>query len=263
MVKVYIDQLGNTIKLQCSPCRIISLVPSITELLFDLTSENRIAAVTDYCVHPASKVLSIPKVGGTKKIDVSYIRNLKPDFVIASKEENIKSQVEEIQTFCPVWVSDVQNLDSAISMIRELGIILEEHENASGIIEKVQFQLDKFTPPDKIRTLYMIWRKPYMTVGKDTFIHDIMTRVGLVNVMGSNRYPVVSSEQISLLSPDLILLSSEPYPFKEHHMAELSKLCPHAAVLLVDGEIFSWYGSRLFHSARYFEELWKRILKEK
>ncbi len=200
------DQLGNAFVLPSSPRRIVSLVPSITELIFDLCPVERIVGRTKFCTHPEKHVADIPRIGGTKNIHVDKLKELKPDIVFANKEENQKKDVEEIRRFCPVWVSDVPNLDAAHRMIREMGSLLGSEKKAAHIIKEQERLFDHRISERGRKVVYLIWYRPLMTVGSDTYIHDIMKHLGLDNLFGDRtRYPETSIEEIRQLRPEMLL----------------------------------------------------------
>lgn len=236
--------------------RIISLVPSQTELLHHLGLHEKVVGVTKFCVHPAGWKKSKTIVGGTKNIDVEKIKLLQPDLIIANKEENVKEQVEEIAKDFPVYVTDVNTLDDALKMIADIGLLTNTMEIARTLCNNIQQSFTNIKPINKINTAYFIWRNPFMTVGGDTFINDMLKNCGFVNVFASQkRYPVVELETLKECNVKLLLLSSEPYPFKQKHIDELHQQLPGVKIILVDGEMFSWYGSRLMHAPSYFNQL--------
>lgn len=251
------DQVGNNILMGKYPQRIISLVPSQTELLFHLGLEDETIGITRFCIHPDNWYRSKKRVGGTKDVHEDLIRDLLPDLVIANKEENNREQVLAISQYCPVWTSDVSNLPEAVDMILEIGRITNRSEKAVSLVKEIRSGFENLPAKTTlIPAAYLIWKEPYMVAGGDCFIHQMMTTCGLTNVFGSyNRYPVVALDDLRRLSPKLILLSSEPYLFKEAHEKELMQDLPESRVLRVNGEMFSWYGSRLLLSAAYFSEL--------
>lgn len=257
----YIDQLNRTVRLPGAPQRIVSLVPSQTELLADLGLDNEVVGITKFCVHPADWFRTKKRVGGTKKVHIDRVHELQPDLIIANKEENVQEQVEELAKHYPVWVSDVNTLEDAYSMIRELGTITSKATEAETITARIQAgfsQLQAVSPV--INTAYLIWKDPYMTIGHDTFIHHLLSRCGLQNVFGDKaRYPAITIEQLQTANCQLLLLSSEPYPFKQQHIDELQQYLPTTHIMLVDGEMFSWYGSRLLQAPGYFKELLNNI----
>lgn len=256
MVKTSIDQMGREVKLDKLPHRIISLVPSQTELLFDLGLEEEIIGITKFCIHPKDKCKGKRKIGGTKQFDFELIAALRPDLIIGNKEENYKEGIERLSDSFPVWMSDVYDIEDALNMITGIGEITGKNEVAIALANKINKNFGNFTPRINKKALYLIWRNPYMVVGTNTFIHEMMRLCGFENVLKSQeRYPAISEEEITALNPEVILLSSEPYPFKEKHIHEFHKMAPKATIMLVDGEMFSWSGSRLQYTPAYFEEI--------
>lgn len=254
----FTDQINHTISLSSSPKRIVSVVPSQTELLFELGLEDEVVGITKFCVHPSDWFRSKTRVGGTKNLNIQKIEALQPDLIIANKEENTEAEIKHLQQKFPVWTSDISTLNDSLIMIKSVGQLTNTEEKAQLLINKIQQEFNAYRNHFKQTTtaLYFIWQEPFMSVGKDTIIHHLMEYAGLKNVMSyANRYPKVSEEDIIQLQPDIILLSSEPYPFKEKHIATFQKLCPKSKVILVDGELFSWYGSRLQYAPKYFFEL--------
>lgn len=258
------DHTSDSFSVNNSPHRIISLVPSQTELLYDLGLQEEVVGITKFCIHPEQWFRNKTRIGGTKDVKFDRVQTLSPTLIIANKEENIKEQVEALAEIAPVYTTDISTLDEAYHMINEIGKLTDKRFKAEEIIEKIKTgfaklsnQLEQQTPKT---CLYLIWKDPYMSVGGDTFIHDMMLHCKLENVLAQEiRYPNVTAEQIKRLAPEIILLSSEPYPFKEKHIAELQTLLPETTILLADGEMFSWYGSRLQHSPAYFCGLWNTI----
>lgn len=258
----FTDQIGNTILLEKTPRRIVSLVPSQTELLYSLGLDDNVVGITKFCIHPNNWYQNKTRVGGTKNIDFDKIQALNPDLIIANKEENTENEIKSLITKYPVYVSDINDLNSALGMIRDIGEITQTKIKATSIIENITERFNKFNPVNSEKSvLYLIWKNPYMTVSKDTFIHDMLLRNKWNNCTAKDneRYPQVSVDSIKELNPDLILLSSEPFPFKEKHIAELKQIVPKSEIHLVDGEMFSWYGSRLLYSVEYFSKLHQNI----
>lgn len=253
---IYIDQLQREINIPAMPKRIISVVPSQTELLFDLGLDEEIIGITKFCIHPAAQFKIKPKIGGTKQLNIQKIKELVPDLIIANKEENERSQIEELMSVCPVWISDIKNLDEALDIIVKVGEITGKAEKAQAIAQQIQINFNAFRlAPTNKKVAYFIWKNPYMVAGADTFINDMLKRCGLTNIFAQNRYPEVSEQQLIDADLDLVLLSSEPYPFKQQHIDEFQAMLPNAKVQLVDGEMFSWYGSRMLYAAEYFGTL--------
>lgn len=243
--------------------RIISLVPSLTELLVDLGAKERLAGRTRFCIYPSEIIGEIPHIGGTKSPDIYKILDLQPDLIIANKEENRKEDIEQLSEHAEVVLTEIDTIAHALDCIRELGIRLNISSKAEILTSTIQLLLDKAPEVEPVNTAYFIWKDPWMTIGNDTYIHDVMARYGLVNIYGNQtRYPEAGFEELASLNPELILLSSEPYPFKEKHILEIQKICPESTIKLVNGEWFSWYGSRMVPS---FEELntWRKQLFQK
>jgi ABC-type Fe3+-hydroxamate transport system substrate-binding protein len=252
--KTVIDQLGNEIKFNYPPQRIISLVPSQTELLCDLGLEEKVVGITKFCERPSSWHHTKTKVGGTKKLQFKTIDSLDPDLIIGNKEENEKNNIEILQRKYPVWMSDIATLEEALRMIIGVGELTGSIEKSRAINNQI-IQAFSGVKKQKARVLYLIWRNPWMGAGKNTFIDAMLDQMGLTNVITTSRYPELSVEQIQLLNPDHVFLSSEPYPFQEKHFFELKDIIPHSKLTLVDGQFFSWYGSRLSKAPDYFNSL--------
>lgn len=252
---LYKDQLGREIEIPSTPQRIISVVPSQTELLYDLGAN--VVGITKFCVHPEEWFRSKTRIGGTKQLHLDKIAALQPDLIIANKEENTKEQIEALAAQFPVWTSDINNLDSACDMITSIGHIIDKHHAANRISATIRERFDLLKPlQPAIPTAYFIWRGPWMVAGGDTFIHEMLHSIGLRNVFEDlPRYPTVTLPQLAASGCRLVLLSSEPYPFKEKHIAEIREYLPDAVIRLVDGEMFSWYGSRLLLAPAYFSNL--------
>lgn len=229
-------------------------MPSQTELLHSLGLDEEVCGITKFCIHPAEWFRTKTRIGGTKQLNIEQITALQPDLIIANKEENQKEQVEALMQHFPVWVSDINTLEDACAMIDDVGGITGRVEEARRLCLEIQQQFNKLLPIPPIPTAYFIWRNPWMVAGGDTFTHQMMQHCGFQNVFAQTpRYPEISPDMLS--ETKLILLSSEPYPFKEKHIEEISKFAPRATIHLVDGEMFSWYGSRLLEAPAYFNEL--------
>jgi ABC-type Fe3+-hydroxamate transport system substrate-binding protein len=257
---VFYDQLNKRVELPSVPKRIISVVPSQTELLFYLGLDVEVIGITKFCIHPTDKFKPTTKVGGTKQLNIQQIKELKPDLIIANKEENDKSQIEELMHICPVWISDISNLDEALDMIIKVGALVDRKDKSERLVKDIIQQFNQFTTPKlNLSVVYFIWRKPYMVAGKQTYIDNLLERCGLVNVSKDDRYPEATEQMLIDANPDVILLSSEPYPFTQKHIEEFQLLLPDAEVILVDGEMFSWYGSRLLQVPTYFKQLIETI----
>ena len=244
-----------------NPQKIISLVPSISELLYDLNLAKETVGITKFCIHPSIWYHTKEKIGGTKNLQIEKIKCLQPDLIIANKEENTKEQVEILARLFPVYLTDVNNYEEAIKMIENVGKITSRVADAVQLTKFIQSGFNLIKKPFKqIKTVYFIWKDPYMSVGGDTFINDMMSRLGLQNIFGHyKRYPEVTLQNVISAKPQLILLSSEPYPFKQKHITEIQAYLPNTKILLVDGEMFSWYGSRMKYMPEYFNNLLTEI----
>lgn len=240
--------------------QIISLVPSLTELVFDLGLEDQLVGRTRFCVHPKDKVDNIPIVGGTKNPRLDKIRDINPDYIIANKEENRPQDIKELMGDYKIKVTNIATIEDALITIHELGNELGKIDQANQLITDIQQRLKDRPDEQELRTAYIIWKEPWMTVGSDTYIHDVLKHWNLTNVFSRQpRYPKFDLNELKEYNPDLVLLSSEPYPFKEKHIAQVEEACPAARILLVEGEWFSWYGSHMKHA---FERLngWRRTI---
>jgi ABC-type Fe3+-hydroxamate transport system substrate-binding protein len=247
-----VDQLGARVDID-SPQRIISLVPSQTELLYDLGLEHRVVGITKFCVHPEKWHKSKTIVGGTKNFHFDTIEKLYPDLIIGNKEENYETGIEALRKRYPVWMSDVVSYADAISMIRSVAIITETVSAGNEIIQSIESAFSQLPGSQPKRTLYLMWRDPWMGAAGGTFIHAMMEKAGLTNVLAHEaRYPELSVERMRELNPEVVLLSSEPFPFQSKHVDEVKAILPKSKILLVDGEMFSWYGSRLRLAPAYF-----------
>lgn len=241
--------------------RIVSLVPSLTELLADLQLSDEVVGITKFCIHPHEWFTHKTRIGGTKNISIAIIKSLHPDLIIANKEENVKEQVEALQTFTNVYCSDITNLKDAISCIHTIGNLVSRNTEANTIAQDILQEFESLqTIKTKLKTAYLIWKDPYMAAGGGTFIHDMLQRCGFENMLQQvPRYPNVSVQQLYNEGCELLLLSSEPYPFKQKHITELQQHLPNTKIALVDGEMFSWYGSHLLQSPTYFSKLLQAI----
>jgi ABC-type Fe3+-hydroxamate transport system substrate-binding protein len=254
------DQTGTEIELIDYPSRIISVVPSQTELLFDLGLGKKVVGITKFCIHPAEWFKSKPRVGGTKKLDIEKIIQLQPDIIFANKEENEKADIEELKKHFPVWTSDIKNLEDALEMILEIGKITNTEKAAMKTTIEISEQFKTLSFKNTYKCIYLIWTDPIMTVGGDTFIGEMLNRSGFENLTShKKRYPELTLKQLQALNPEILFLSTEPYPFKQEHADYFQKQLPDSIIKIVDGEMFSWYGSRLQKAPLYFSELRSEI----
>ncbi len=266
MVKIITDQLGISHSFEVSPKRIVSIVPSQTELIFDLGLEEQIVGITKFCVHPYHFKSTKTIVGGTKKVNYDKIKALQPDIIIANKEENTKEIVEELSKICPVWVTDICTIEDNQQMISDFGKLFNKRTEAQKWIDKITYAYQDFQNFVKekptLKVAYFIWANPYMVAGNNTFINELLKINKFENIYENKeeRYPEISIQKMRIQGdPDLVFLSSEPFPFKDEHAFELGRYTHHAKTIFVDGEMFSWYGSRLIKAFEYFKKLQLKI----
>lgn len=235
--------------------KVISLVPSITEALFDLgLTDNEIIGRTKFCIHPEEKVKNIEIIGGTKNLNIEKIKSLKPDLILANKEENVKEQVESLKEDFKVIVYNTETIEDNYYLVKNLGLLFNKEERAQAFNLKVYEVLHQTKLKSSLKAAYLIWKNPYMTVGSDTFIHNVLSEIGFENIFrNTTRYPEIQVEDLA--EAEVIMLSSEPFPFKEKHIAELKEFYPDKKIMIVDGEAFSWYGTHIAKCENYFKEL--------
>jgi len=239
--------------------RIVSLVPSLTEILFDFgLTTDQVVGRTKFCIHPENIVKKVEIIGGTKNINIDKIKSLKPDIILANKEENVKDQVEKLMKNHRVIVTHVETLEDNYYLLKNLGNLLGKQNIAQQFNSKIQDIFNFEKPKSKLKVAYLIWKKPYMTIGRDTFIHHILEEIGFENIFrNQKRYPVFQLEDLA--ETDVIFLSSEPFPFKEKHISEIKDVFPDKIIKIVDGEAFSWYGTRIAKTGSYYQDLIKSL----
>jgi ABC-type Fe3+-hydroxamate transport system substrate-binding protein len=240
--------------------KIVSLVPSITELLADLGLEEELKGITKFCIHPDHYRETKTIVGGTKNLHLDRIRALEPDLIIANKEENTKEQIESLQAEFRVYLTDINTFDDALDMIRETGKLTGREATAESMIDAISLQFEilagMIVSHSRKKVAYLIWKEPFMAAGGDTYINDMLERTGFENTFKAiHRYPSITIDELRSSALDTILLSSEPYPFRQYHVDQLGADLPGIRIQLVDGEMFSWYGSRMLKAAPYFQQL--------
>ncbi len=256
IAQYFSDQLGNRISLQYPPQRIVSLVPSQTELLSYLGLDECVVGITKFCIHPPDWRRRKAIVGGTKKFHFDVIEKLSPDLIIGNKEENYKEGIERLRQDFPLWMSDILTLQDAYSMIESVGCMTGRQSEALNCIKEITTSFARIKKYKGQSVLYLIWKDPWMAAARHTFIDNMLSAIGLNNVLtSSERYPIMSMDDIQDLAPHYILLPSEPYPFTQNHADDFNRLVRRSKALLVDGEMFSWYGSRLIKAADYFNTL--------
>jgi ABC-type Fe3+-hydroxamate transport system substrate-binding protein len=259
------DPLGTLFELETTPQRIISLVPSLTETLYDLGLEDKIIGITKFCVHPVHFKSTKKIIGGTKKVHFEKIRLLKPDFVIANKEENTEEIILELRKICPVWVTNIATVADVLQTIADFGQLFNCRTEARKWNDKIAYSFEEFKSYSQNtasrKAVYFIWKNPYMVAGTGTFIDELMQLNKFENCFkNQNRYPEVDLEVLKKEhDPEVVLLSSEPFPFKDEDAFEIGRHTHHAKTVFVDGEMFSWYGTRLHQSFRYFKQLQEKL----
>ena len=244
--------MNRTIRLEGIPRRIVSLVPSQTELLFELGLSDEVVGITKFCIYPKEWFESKNRVGGTKQVNIDKVRVLQPDLIIGNKEENTQEDIEQLEKIAPVWMSDIITFEDALEMISSIGELVGKSKEANAIRTEIETEFTLLPIQSTKSVLYFIWKDPDYIVGKSTFIDAMLTKAGFENLCCEERYPELKSNE---KQPDYIFLSSEPFPFKEDHAVQIKKQFPASKVLFVDGELFSWYGSRMKLFPNYIANL--------
>ena len=245
--------------------RIVSLVPSITELLFDLGLGERVVGRTGFCVHPDPAVRAVPKVGGTKDVKLEVVRALAPTHLVVNVDENVAESVEAMRAFVPhIVVTHPNAPEDNLSLYALLGGLFGAEEAAAELSEALRRELAacRDTRWDRERVLYLIWKDPWMTIAADTYIArtlgcvgwDVTTAAG--GWAGAARYPQVPDIAAAVTGVDRVLLSTEPFPFTEAHVQALGAQVA-TPIELIDAEMTSWYGSRAVRGLAYLRELRK------
>jgi len=266
-VSARVDASGVAVELARPPRRIVSLVPSITETLCALGLADALVGITVYCVEPRAIVGSKTKIGGEKNPDLEKIRGLEPDLVIANVEENLREHVDTLRAWSiPVWVTYPRTVAEGIQLIAELGAVAGAEARAAEMITQITPLYERVAGAAARRApvavFYPIWRGPYMTINRDTYIHDMLRVCGARNVFGdrTERYPTVTLDEIAAARPEMILLPDEPFRFRRAHVADFTRYADVPAVRdgrihLVDGKPFSWHGPRIAEALRLVPRL--------
>lgn len=259
------DQLHRQLILKDSPKRMVSLVPSQTELLFDMGLEDSIVGITKFCVHPKHLKKEKSIVGGTKDVHFDRIKSLAPDIILCNKEENTLEMIQQLEKIAPVHISDIYNIDDCLELIAMYGKLFSREEKAREIISNIEEKHEDFkyfirNQPD-LKAAYFIWKKPWMVAAKGTFIDALLRLNNFDNHYDHlERYPEIELIEGEGENVDLVLLSSEPFPFKEKHKEVMEIFFPHSKILVVNGEAFTWYGTRLIKAFDYFKSLHRHHL---
>lgn len=248
------DQLGRPLTFSQVPQSIVSLVPSITELLIDMGLAGSIIGRTKFCIYPEKECNSIHRIGGTKNPHVEEIIRLNPAIVFANKEENLKEHIDLISEHTNCYVSNIQTIEDALKMINDIGYIFDKKTQSEHLVAEINEARKQFQHKNE-KVIYLIWNKPFMSIGHDTYISSFLKAIGYENTLPKEtlRYPTLSLEEIKQLAPDKLLLSDEPFPFKEKHKEELQLLLPGIKVELINGSYCSWYGSRILTALKHFK----------
>lgn len=249
------DPCGNTLEFKKTPQRIVCLVPSITEFLCEIGLEDSLVGITKFCVHPKHLRKSKKVIGGTKNYHLDSIRALSPDIIIANKEENVKESIDELKSEIMTYVSDINTIEESYVFMRDMGMIFDRTEVCEDWIQRSKKAFsEKGTLSGTFA--YLIWKNPFMVAANDTFIHNVLQSCGLENVFSDlTRYPEMKVEELQKTQVKYIFLSTEPFPFKEADKIELQELFPFSKVVLVDGEVISWYGCRFMLAPKYLSQL--------
>jgi ABC-type Fe3+-hydroxamate transport system substrate-binding protein len=253
-----------------TPGRIVSLVPSLTETLFDLGLDSHVVGVTRFCAEPAARLLGRPRVGGTKNPDREKIATLRPDLVVVNTEENRPEDIGWLRERFPVFESFPITVIQAAEMIVALGRTIGRKEEADAWRLLVEAEVARIEAElfgeRRLRVFFPIWKDPWMTINGDTYVHHMLKVCGGDNVFGDAmmRYPEVVLEQVPALNPDLILLPSEPYAFSEQHRYRLltDPMLAGRPVLLVEGKAFSWHGTRTARGLRAVHTILMTVRQE-
>ena len=253
--RIFVNQMGRSVEVPISPKRIVSLVPSQTELLHYFGLEKEVIGITKFCIYPNEWFKTKIRIGGTKQLKINEILALKPDLVIGNKEENTKEDIEELEkNGISVWMSDINSFDRALEMIPQVGVMCGKVSQSEDLVRQITNGFEEISQIGKGRSfLYFIWDEPKFVIGKHTFIESVLIKIGFLNNCNLDRYPELS--ELKNPNPDFVFLSSEPFPFTEQHVEKFQKLFPEAKVQLVDGEMCSWYGSRMLLAGDYFKGL--------
>lgn len=259
------DGTGHEVILEAPAKRIVSLVPSQTEWLAYLGLDHEVLGITKFCVHPGSWRKRKMIVGGTKSVHYDRIQALNPDLIIGNKEENTQDMILELRRYYPCYTSDIRTFQSACTMMMDIGSLTARSEAADSFVNHCRFlsetlRIDPVRQP-KRRVAYVIWMDPLMVVGSGTYIDHMINAMGWENAFGDKeRYPQISEEKWRSVSPEVVMLSSEPFPFRKVHVDFFRRLSPGAEVRLVDGELFSWYGWRMAKALTILTEFKRNLL---
>ena len=257
------DDLGRVIYLIKTPRRVVSLCPSLTETLFDLGLDDLVIGRTDYCVHPEEKLGAVQSVGGPKSVFLPVVESLLPDIILAVKEENDKKTLESLASlYYKCVIFDINSVEGALKMIEKLGEIFGRRERASAMRTSIGEGFSRVGRAAKNPSfIYMTWSSPYIAAGTGNYINSLLTGFGFNNCLSGSfrRYVRMELNELKRLEPDIIFLPSEPYNYTIADKIKFEKFFPGAKVVLVDGEMFCWYGSRMEKAGGYLKDLFKGL----
>ena len=221
--------------------------------------KKELVGISKFCIHPKEMFESVQRIGGTKNIDIQRIISLQPDIIIGNKEENVKEQIEELSKHFPVWMSDVNTIDEAYDMMLKLGELCGKKKESENMLSEIITGMNEISNLfGGKRVAYFIWNDPYMVAASDTFIDSIMKECDIINhFKDRTRYPEITVSDLN--GANYCFLSSEPFPFEQKHIKELEGTVKNCQFVLVDGEMFSWYGSHLRQLPNYLKKLKKQL----
>jgi ABC-type Fe3+-hydroxamate transport system substrate-binding protein len=247
------DSLGRTFDFPSPPRRVVSLVPSLTESLFDLGAGGDVAGITDYCIFPPD--LALPRLGGTKNPRIEAIRALQPDLVYMNLEENLQRHAEQIEAFAPVFVTEPKRVEDVAVLLETLGVIHGRTDRAAELANALRHEVATM-PRSPFTFAVPIWKKPWMWCGGDTYVSQLVESAGGTNVLAaSRRYPTLDLAALLALRPDVVFLPDEPYLFTESDAAELQGVA--RIVGPFPGHLFTWHGTRTLLGLRFLREMVK------
>ncbi|MDM1046415.1 ABC transporter substrate-binding protein [Myroides sp. 1354] len=260
------DQLGREHRFEQSPKRIVSLVPSLTETLFDLGLEDELVGITTACMHPYQLRVTKTSIGEPKKVDIEQIQLMQPDVVVASPTENTMEDIERLQAICPVWLVDVRTMDQNFQLIELLGQLFNKRTEARKWMDKISFGqkdlMDFVSERPGFKVAYFIGKDPFVVAGEGTFIQELLELNKFENVYADRveLYPEVEIKKIRIQGdPELVFLPSMPYAFQEEDAFEIGRFTHHGKTIFVEGEMFSWYGTRVCKAFDYFKQIHNRL----
>lgn len=254
---MHTDALGHTFEFSAPPKRVVSLVPSLTEVLFDLGAGASVAGVTSFCIHPPQARETAAVVGGTKNPKVDVIRQLAPDLVYMNLEENLKRHAEAIREFAPVFVTEPKKVADVESLILQLARIHAREREGDAIVSRLAAALEEVRRKARRFTFAVaIWKNPWMWCGGDTYVSNLVAEAGGLNVFaGQTRYPTLQAEDVVREHrPEVIFLPDEPYLFTDDDAADLRAKTGARVVGPFAGDLFTWHGTRTVEGLAFLRD---------